>query len=122
MLTTLTKPETPKPEIRKVKVKFLQSISGQPDQKAAENEKRYNKLADVMARTVDPNSKPPRPIYTAVQITEAVAAARALDSKIIPLGFTKDWSFRAGEEANVNAAIAPSWEEAGICEILPDKK
>ncbi|HLK64730.1 MAG TPA: hypothetical protein VKU19_14895 [Bryobacteraceae bacterium] len=114
-------PNTPN-QIKRVRVKFLDSIAGLRDPRPEELEARYKRLGADMARQRRPDGLGAS--YSASAIAQAIEEERRRDAAAVPLGFTKDWCFKMGEEGLVNQVIAEEWEAAGICIIIrePGKK
>jgi len=101
-------------EIKRVRVKFLDSMAGLRDPTPAILAAKYAKLEEALR--AEKNGK--LPLYKDHEVRARVDAAKAADDAVIPAGFAKDWSFKPGEEASVNAAIAEHWEAAGQVTVL----
>jgi len=101
--------------MKKVRVKFVESIAGCRDPLPKELEAKYTRLASSLAAERD--GKIPR--HTQGQIAAAVDAARRQDEAVIRTGFSKDWAFKPGDEAMVSEEIAKVWEEQGILTLIP---
>lgn len=98
----------------KKKVKITESIAGLADPKSREElDQKYiahrQKLLAV--------EKPPS-AHTVSTIIDEMKKRDRFGEKAI--GFTRDWSFKPGDEVFINAELADKWEAAGICQILED--
>ena len=103
----------------RVTVKFLDSIAGLRDPSPAVLEAKYKHLAESLGKEKE-GSKLPK--YSKFQIEAAVEAERKRDEAVIRIGFTKDWSFKVGDEALVNVAAAEAMEASGVVAIVKEKK
>jgi len=107
-------------EIKRVRVKFLDSLAGLRDPTPALLAAKYARIAESMAAETQ-GGKSKLPLYSEAQIRAAVDSERRKDEAVIRTGFVKDWAFKPGEEASVNAEIAREWEAGGVC-VVPEKK
>jgi hypothetical protein len=105
-------------QIRRVRVKFTDSIAGLRDPTPAVLSAKYSKLAADMK--AERNGK--NPMWSEMQIQDAAEKTRQADAAVLRTGFAKDWSFKPGDEAMVNQAVAEEWEAAGVCTVLGGEK
>lgn len=100
--------------MKKVRVKFLESIAGLADPKPkAELDEKYERIREE-------NLRRERPLSQAT-VEERIHAYKQTDRYGEPfIGFNKDFGFKVGDEAFILGEIASKWEASGICVILPD--
>ena len=95
------------------RVKFLDSIAGLGDPNKSRLEERYERLRVTLKQ----QKRSP------AGIEEFINEQKIKDRYAeVPIGFAKDFSFKAGEEALIPAGIAEKWEACGICVAIPEKK
>jgi hypothetical protein len=98
----------------KTRVKILVSIAGVGDPDRETLEKKYQ------AMRVWFEAKRRSENFIEREIAEAKRVDR-YDAP--PTGFARDWSYKPGEEAMIDAELAKKWEAAGICAIVaPEAK
>jgi hypothetical protein len=94
----------------KTRVKILVSIAGVGDPDRAALEKKYAAMRTWFeAKRRSENF-----------IEREIDEAKRLDRyDAPPTGFARDWSYKPGEEALIDAELAKKWEAAGVCTIVP---
>jgi hypothetical protein len=99
--------------MKKRKVKFTQSFAGLGDPNISELDAKYEKRTqNMLARKI-----PQRVIDS--QIKEWKRQDR-YDS--VPVGMPRDFSFKAGDEAEIPADLAEKWVQAGVCNYVSEEK
>lgn len=100
-------------EVARKRVKFLDSIAGLADPNKQQLDQRYAKLKV----SLEAQKRSPR------FIDDTIAEQKSKDRYAeAPIGFTKDWAFKTGDEALVPADLAEKWEQSGICVPVAEKR
>lgn len=102
--------------LKRVRVKFLDSIAGLRDPSQQALEAKYTSMAEGLA--AEKQGKVQR--HTPAAIKTLVDVERRKDEAVIRVGFTKDWAFKTGDETSVNEEIARHWEEQGLAVVLSE--
>lgn len=103
--------------MKKVKVKMLDSVAGLADPRSTEELDRKYKAK--IAQMNQGREKPFSETFTRNFIDEMKRRDRYGEK---PLGFPRDWAFKAGDEPYIDAALAENWEAAGMCVVIRDEK
>lgn len=102
--------------MKKVRVRIIESIGGLADPKAPEQlQAKY----DQMRREMEAKEKPPSKATIDAVINSAKLRDRFGET---PVGFSRDWAFKPGDEPAISEDLAAKWEECGICVLVSPEK
>lgn len=102
----------------KKKVKFLDAMAGLADPKPkAALDAKYAQIREKMETPPEGSDKGASKHTIDAAITEAKKRDRYGDPA---WGFARDFSFKVGDEAVIDAKLAEHWEAAGYCTVIED--
>jgi len=103
----------------KKKVRFLDSIAGMGDPRpTAELDAKYEAHRDKLRREALARGGREPSAYILDQIITDMKKQDRYGEK--PIGFSRDWSFKPGDERVISSDLAEKWEDSGICIIVED--
>lgn len=106
--------------MNKKRVKFMESIAGLADPKPVSVlDEKYDKMRDQMRRPAQGREKGVSEYTINTVIAETKLRDRYGEKQV---GFARDYSFKPGDEASIDAELADKWDALGLLTILGDVK
>lgn len=99
--------------MKKIKVRIIEPIAGLADPRST------SELDEKYRRHVEAINKGRQVPFSRGYVDDLIGRFKAHDRYgEKPIGFPRDWVFKAGDEVYINPELAEKWQESGICLIL----